>query len=257
MIPKTIHYCWLSDNEIPNDMARSMNTWREKLPDYEFMLWNQNSFDISQSVWVKQAFEAKKYAFAADYIRLYAVYHFGGIYLDMDVEVLKSFNDLLNYEILLAYENNVTQYFECGCFGAVPYSPYINTMLEYYEGRTFIKNDGSYDMLPMPRIMKQRLFTILQEQRITIYSEDYFTAKNIKTGIIQQTSNTYCIHHFSGSWLDTTEQYLLDRRIKIIGSMGNNFISTIIIRILNVLTRVKGKGIIKTLRYYRNLNKCR
>jgi mannosyltransferase OCH1-like enzyme len=253
MIPKIIHYCWLSGDAIPQDMVRLMNAWREKLPDYEFMLWNQDRFNINQSVWVKQAFEAKKYAFAADYIRLYAVYRFGGIYLDMDVEVLKSFNDLLNCEILLAYENNVNQDFECGCFGAVPRSPYINTMLEYYEGRTFIKNDGSYDMLPIPKIMKQRLFAIVQEQRVTIYSEDYFTAKNIKTGVITVTDNTYCIHHFSGSWLDTTEQYLLERRIKIISLMGNSFISTIIIRIVNAFTRIKEKGIINTLRYYRNL----
>ena len=75
MIPKIIHYCWLSNDPIPKDLQKYMKTWKEKLPDYEFMLWDFNRFNINSSIWVKQAFEAKKYAFACDYIRLYAVYH--------------------------------------------------------------------------------------------------------------------------------------------------------------------------------------
>ena len=91
MIPKIIHYCWLSKDPIPKDMQMFIDGWYEKLPDYEFMLWDFNRFDIHSSQWVKEAFSKKKYAFAADYIRLYALYNYGGIYMDMDVEVLKSF----------------------------------------------------------------------------------------------------------------------------------------------------------------------
>ena len=89
MIPKIIHYCWLSNDPIPEKLQEYMKSWKEKLPDYEFKLWNFDCFDINSSQWVKEAFEAKKYAFAADYIRLYAVYNYGGIYMDMDVEVIK------------------------------------------------------------------------------------------------------------------------------------------------------------------------
>ena len=107
MIPKIIHYCWLSNDPIPEKLQEYMKSWKEKLPDYEFKLWNFDCFDINSSQWVKEAFEAKKYAFAADYIRLYAVYNYGGIYMDMDVEVIKSFNPLLNNDYLLGYENQI------------------------------------------------------------------------------------------------------------------------------------------------------
>ena len=76
MIPKIIHYCWLSNDAVPQELQMYMATWKEKLPSYEFILWNFDRFDINSSLWVRQAFEAKKYAFAADYIRLYAVYNY-------------------------------------------------------------------------------------------------------------------------------------------------------------------------------------
>ena len=91
MIPKIIHYCWLSGNPIPKNLEDCMKSWKKKLPDYKFMLWDFNRFDINSSIWVREAFNAKKYAFAADYIRLFALYNYGGIYMDMDVEVIKPF----------------------------------------------------------------------------------------------------------------------------------------------------------------------
>jgi Mannosyltransferase OCH1 and related enzymes len=96
MIPKIIHYCWLSNDPIPSNIQHYMDSWKKYLPDYEFIHWNFDKFDKSSSRWVSEAFDNKKYAFAADYIRLYALYHYGGIYLDMDVEVLKSFNPFLS-----------------------------------------------------------------------------------------------------------------------------------------------------------------
>ena len=107
-IPKIIHYCWLSENPVPEDMLRYMATWKEHLSDYEFIKWDFNRFDINSSVWVKEAFENKKYAFAADYIRFYALYHMGGIYLDSDVEVLKSFDDLLDLPYFVGAEKAQT-----------------------------------------------------------------------------------------------------------------------------------------------------
>ena len=96
MIPKIIHLCWLSGDKYPAKIAKCIASWKKNLPDYEIMLWDTKRFDLNSSNWVKQAFEAKKYAFAADYIRFYALYNYGGVYLDSDVEVLKSFNPLLD-----------------------------------------------------------------------------------------------------------------------------------------------------------------
>ena len=131
MIPKIIHYCWLSNDPIPEKLQEYMQSWKEKLPDYEFKLWNFDCFDINSSQWVKEAFEAKKYAFAADYIRLYAVYNYGGIYMDMDVEGIKSFNPLLNNDYLLGYENQIG--IEAGIFGASPKADCVILILDYYQ----------------------------------------------------------------------------------------------------------------------------
>lgn len=96
MIPKIIHYCWLSGDMYPDKIKKCINSWKKIMPDYEIMIWDLSRFDINSIVWTKQAYEKKKYAFASDYIRFYALYNYGGIYLDSDVEILRSFNDFLN-----------------------------------------------------------------------------------------------------------------------------------------------------------------
>lgn len=199
MIPKTIHYCWLSGDPIPQDLLRCMESWQRVLPDYEFKLWNFNVFPKNSSLWVKQAFDAKKYAFAADYIRLYAVYNYGGIYMDMDVEVVKSFNDLLSRDYILGYEK--AEGIEAGIFGASPKAEWLKKCLDYYDGRSFINGDGSMNMTPLPKIM----YNILKDNGyldgiLAPLQPEYFTAKSYETGKIFKTKNTYTIHHFAGSW---------------------------------------------------------
>lgn len=199
-IPRIIHYCWLSNDPVPEQMQKYMQSWQKYLSDYEFKLWNFDVFDKNSSLWVKQAFEAKKYAFAADYIRLYAVYTYGGIYLDMDIEVLKPFDDLLNSDLIFACEDNNTKHLEAGCFGATKGHPFIGKCLEYYKNRTFIKEDGSLDTLPLPQIITPIYNQLIQKQP---FSSDYFTAKSWRTGAISITENTYSIHHFEASWVDS------------------------------------------------------
>lgn len=199
MIPKIIHYCWLSNDPIPDVLLKYMNSWKEHLPDYDFMLWNFDRFDINSSIWVKEAFENRKYAFAADYIRLYAVYHYGGIYLDMDVEVIKSFDSLLNNKSILGWETQ--KGIEGGIFGAEKEAVWLRDCLYYYNGRSFILPNGDMDMRPLPQIM----FDILYEKYIstgilTLLSPDFLTSKSYETGEIIRTENTYTIHHFAASW---------------------------------------------------------
>jgi mannosyltransferase OCH1-like enzyme len=250
MIPKIIHYCWLSNNKIPEEFQVYINSWKDKLSDYLFILWDFNRFDINISLWVKQAFEAKKYAFAADFIRLYAVYYFGGIYLDMDIEVIKPFDDLLNADYLFAYEDNITMSIEAGCFGAEKNSFIIKNCLNYYYQREFIKTDGGYDMLPLPQIMRDvfNKFNI----NMHFFTSDYFTAKCFKTGIINVTKNTYCVHHFAGSWINESDKYYLKKEKKIISIFGDNKFSKIIIRTMYILRKFKDIGFMKALKYYFN-----
>jgi len=217
MIPKTIHYCWLSDNPYPVRIQHCIDTWRQHLPDYDFRLWNLQSFDISTSVWVQQAFERGKYAFAADYIRLYALYNYGGIYLDSDIEVVKSFDDLLTFPYFACTEGN--NIIEAGAFGAEAGIDWIGKSLGYYRDREFIRADGSLAMITLPQIiMRQtgdkyrpavvdmttfarRVGDFATDKTLYMLPKDYFCAKDMGSGIITRTNNTYCIHHFAMSWI--------------------------------------------------------
>ena len=205
MIPKIIHYCWLSNDPIPKDLKKYMKSWKEKLYDYEFILWDLNRFDLNRSLWVKQAFEAKKYAFAADYIRLYAVYNYGGIYMDMDVEVIKSFNDLLRNDYILGYE--AAKGLEAGVFVAPKKAPWVKEVLEYYTSKEFALPNGLYNDTPLPIIMDEVLNAdYITNKKIVPLPTDFLTAKSYKTGKITITPNTYTIHHFAGSWKSWDEK---------------------------------------------------
>lgn len=212
MIPKIIHYCWLSKDPVPENLKKCMDSWKRKLPDYEFMLWNFDRFDKNSSLWVQQAFDSKKYAFAADYIRLFAVYNYGGIYMDMDIEVLKSFDSLLNQEIMVAYENLEKNGIEAGCFGAEKGNKFIGDCLSYYKDRSFIKDDGSFDILPLPKIM---LSYLPGNQNVKPYAWHYFTNKSYRTGEVQPLENSYAIHHFAGSWASSSQRKYDEARKKL------------------------------------------
>jgi mannosyltransferase OCH1-like enzyme len=180
MIPKIIHYCWVSETipeTIPRNFAKYVQTWK-KLSGYQFMLWNFNRFDIHSSPWVMEAWQAKKYAFAADYIRLYAVYNYGGIYLDMDIEIIKPFDELLHDNIMFCFSNNKEKQIESGCFGAEKKSPIIKKVLDYYDGRHFVMSDGNYDTRPIPFIMRDIIHNSFLEIENKIYSSDYFTVND-------------------------------------------------------------------------------
>ena len=226
MIPKIIHYCWLSNDPIPPKLQACMESWKEMLPEYKFVLWDTQRFDVNSTPWVSEAFNVRKYAFATDYIRLYAVYHYGGIYLDMDVEVVKPFsNELLAGNYLVGYESSdYTIGIEAGIFGGEQGAEWLGDCLKYYEDRHFIKSDGSFDTLPLPRI----IWKVLKEKYIDTkminpLSPDYLTAKCCDNGKIKKTSNTYTIHHFEGSWF-TPKQRI--KRI-IIRLLGANLMSLV------------------------------
>jgi hypothetical protein len=192
------------------------------------MLWNFDRFDINSSLWVKQAFEVKKYAFAADYIRLYALYNYGGIYLDTDVEILKPFDDLLDLPYFIGREHNPDlrgNPIEAATMGSEKGIFWLGKCLEYYRNRKFIKWNGLYDELPLPCIMEKVIkdnFKLIpvSDKKSVIYDEknvfflqvNYFSPKQfpVHGGEIHITKNTYSIHHFTDTWVfDTTKQKIL------------------------------------------------
>ena len=226
MIPKIIHYCWLSKDPYPEKIKTCIASWKKHLPDYEFMLWNFDRFDKKSSLWVKQAFDAKKYAFAADYIRLYALYNYGGIYLDTDVEVLKPFDDLLNQPYFLGKENS-ENIIEAATVGAEKGCLWIGECLKYYEGRKFEYTFGKYDTKPLPAIIRDIItekYELKQingkdeihrdEKNVYVLPVDYFSPKKWDDPtILDITKNTYSIHHFAKTWLNENCKEKLRKKI--------------------------------------------
>lgn len=217
MIPKIIHYCWLSGQEYSQETKNNLDSWKKVLPDYEFMLWDAKRSEVVKCLWTKEALKNKKYAFASDLVRLYAVYTYGGIYLDCDVEVLKNFNDLLHLPYFMGSEKN--SFIEAAIFGAEKNSPWLPSIMAYYENRAFVREDGSFDKTVLPAIMKAQIqltrhikimddneleqVSLLEknENSFWLFPYDYFSPKDIETGKISTTINTYTIHHFASSWL--------------------------------------------------------
>lgn len=226
MIPKKIHYCWLSGDPVPAKLAECMLSWKALLPDYEFKLWDKTRFDINSIYWVKEAYENKKYAFAADYIRLFALYTEGGIYLDMDVEVIKSLDGLLNREYILGYEKE--KGIEAGIMGASQGADWIKKCLDFYIDRHFVNPDGSFNTRPLPKIIYSALKDDLKS--MDIFSNEVLTAKSYYTGEYNITDNTYTIHHFAGSWLSPVEQlsYTIRQRIPLLPDKAKGHIAKVL-----------------------------
>lgn len=202
MIPKIIHYCWLSGDPYPLLIENCIQSWKKCLPDYEFVLWDTKRIDVNSNLWLKQAYENRKYAFAADYIRFYALYHFGGIYLDADVEVLRSFNPLLIRKEFVGEEASGD--IEAAIIGAEKGSLWIKECLDYYQNRPFIKSSGKFDIKPVPLLLNK---TILHYPEIEILPYYYFSPKDYNIQKIDVTSQTYCIHHFDGKWIKKGFKY--------------------------------------------------
>ena len=150
MIPKIIHYCWFGKSAIPELVERCITSWHTYMPDWEYRLWSEENFDIpSAPQYVQEAYAAKKYAFVSDYVRLWALEREGGLYMDVDFEVYKSFDDLMEqYDAFAGYEGSKCNPVMMGVIAAKAHHPWVQGMMQTYESRVFLKEDGSLDMTP-------------------------------------------------------------------------------------------------------------
>lgn len=236
MIPKIIHFCWLSDDPFPKDVQMYMSSWKRYFPDYKIMHWKLDTHNVGDKNWVKQAFQNKKYAFAADYIRLFALYHFGGIYLDTDVEICKNADVIDSLPYLIGSEGNGI--IEAAILGAEKNADWVKCCLDYYDDKDFVMKDGSFDMRTLPSIMMEQLqkkYTIIEKDylnmkfenvgnHIFMLPEDFLSPKDMGTGIIKTTGNTIAIHHFNMSWIEGSGKKIADIKRILIKWFGVNFI---------------------------------
>lgn len=233
-IPKTIHYCWFGNGEMPDLAIKCIDSWKKKLPSFEFILWNEENFDINMNNYVTEAYNAKKYAFVTDYVRLYALYNYGGIYMDTDVEVLKPLDCFLKHKAFTGCENE--KMCVTGIMGAEKGHNWIKYLLDDYNDKRFLLPDGSYDKTTNTKMItkitideygwKPKNQHQILKDGLNIYPFEVFCAKDWKTGKLYNNKNTYTIHHFSGSWHTNIDKL---KRI-IINLLGPKFTQYLIKR---------------------------
>lgn len=236
-IPKIIHYCWFGGKELPELAVKCIESWKKYLPDYEIKRWDETNFDLNSNTYVKEAYENKKWAFITDYVRLYVLKKYGGIYMDTDVEVIKNLDEFLNLKAFSGFEND-TQ-IPTGIIASEKNGRWVTEQLKYYDNRHFVLEDGSFDyttnVVTITNITKE-MFPLKEKNSfqdfgdVTFYPKDYFCPKDHLTNKINLTKNTYCIHHFAASWLKPSAKIKL--RIyrfinKIFGDKVSDFIHKI------------------------------
>ena len=201
MIPKKIHYVWVGGKEKPEDIKRCMETWKKHLGDYEIIEWNEKNFDINSHMFTRSAYDARKWAYVSDYIRAYAIYHEGGIYLDTDVLILDDFDKFLNDRAFVGYEN--ADYPFTAVFGAEKGHPFVKSILDYYNGREF-----EFDTSDQMKVVNTKSVSdiLIQEygcqlgnrrqtlrEGIEVYPEDI---------LCNPSKNSVSIHVFTGTWME-------------------------------------------------------
>ncbi|MGN8643168.1 glycosyltransferase family 32 protein [Catenibacterium mitsuokai] len=205
MIPKTIHYCWFGRGELSAKAKKCIQSWKKYCPDYEIIEWNEDNFDVHQNEYTKKVYAEKKYAFLSDYARLKIVYEQGGIYLDVDVELVKSLDNLLENDAYFGFETK--EFINTGVgFGAKKGSIAVKTLLEEYNQLL----DGTKDVIGCPKLNTEGVIKLGLERNgqlqklvdCTVYPADYFNPYDDPTGRLNKTKNTYSIHWYAKSWLD-------------------------------------------------------
>ena len=231
MIPKIIHYCWFGGKPLPESACRCIASWRKFCPDYEIRQWNESNVDFSTVDYMREAFEEKAWGFVPDVARLQIIYSYGGIYLDTDVEIVKSFDPLLNNSAFMGIEAGS---FDKGTialglgFGAEKGNELIGFLLNGYQKLHFREDNGKLNRISAPQLQLplfiEKGFNQKDEFQVicgtAIYPSDFFCPLSLKTGILTITQNTYSIHQYDGSWFTEKERNIVKTRQSIYQKWG-------------------------------------
>jgi hypothetical protein len=227
MIPKIIHYCWFGHGPKPPFVDRCISSWHKHLPDYKIVEWNTNNFDYNYCPYSREAYQMDKFAFVSDVARAYVLYHHGGIYLDTDVEIFKSFDHLLDHRSFWGFEAG--KYIATSTIGAEKENELIKEYIGQYAGRRFLQSDGSLDLTTnvsiVTNILQQRGLILNDAQQVIgddniIYPQRYFSPYDSRTGVLSIHLDTIAVHYYSNTW-NSTRWFRLKRMFK-------NFIAKIV-----------------------------
>lgn len=214
MIPHIIHYCWFGGNPLPELEQQCLASWHEHMPEWEYKYWNEDTFDIAAApLYVQQAYEARKYAFVSDYVRLWALEKFGGLYMDVDFMVYRPFDELMDkYLAFAGYEGSKRNPVMQGVIASEPHGVWVRDMLSTYDTRPFIKPDGSLDMYPNTQYFTDRLISqgfkndgaekdVYVESKFFLHVLPVWAfCPVLTTGEDVRTPETYCEHKGESSW---------------------------------------------------------
>lgn len=192
---------------MPEDNLKCIESWKKILPDYKLMLWNEDNYDVNSIKFTRQAYQKKKYAFVIDPVRLQLLREHGGIWLDTDIEIIKNLDPLLELPAFMSFESDTLLH--TGIVGSEKGAAWTDEYWKYMNKKPFIRWNGRLNKTPstviISRILKKRGVKLdntfqIYDDSLHIFPKDYFCPKDYKTGKITITDNTYCIHHFAGSW---------------------------------------------------------
>ena len=232
MIPKKIHYCWFGGKPLNKLGKKCIKSWMKFFPNYDIIEWNESNFDLDSCKYVKEAYEAKKWAFVSDYARYKILYEEGGVYFDTDVEVIKSFDDIVSRGAFMGCENPDTATKLAvnpglGC-AVEAGNPFYREMLDESENSSFYKEDGSLELYNIvnrttDHLQKHGLKNTGEIQcvcNITVYPAEYFCPINMNTGKMEKTKNTRSIHRYAASWVDPISRLRGKIYFLIVGLFG-------------------------------------
>lgn len=206
-VPKIIHYCWFGEKELPRLAKKCIDSWKKYCPEYKIICWNESNFDFKGNRYAKEAYEAGKWAFVSDYVRLKVIYEYGGIYLDTDVELIRSLDPLLKGNGYMGFDEKGLVATGLG-FAAEAGNIIIGEMLKDYDGIPFVLDDGNFDLMPCPDRNAKALERLGMDIKNThqifmgmhFLPRDYLCPMDYYTGKKEITENTYSIHHYCASW---------------------------------------------------------
>lgn len=213
MIPKIIHYCWFGRNPKPKLTEKCIASWRKFCPDYTLMEWNEDNFDVSQAPeYVRQAYQAKKWAFVTDYVRLKAMIAYGGVYMDTDVELVKPLDGFLKHSAFGGFENPGS--IMTGVMACEQGFELFQEFMQYYDDAVFLNPDGSLNVTTNVETVtgicgRYGLVPNGEYQVVAglaLYPSEVFSPVDFETGKLKRTRKTVAIHWFSGSWYSEQER---------------------------------------------------
>lgn len=208
MIPKKIHYIWLGNNPLPKIAKKCIASWKKYCPDYEIKRWDESNLNIDCCQYCREAYDAKKYAFASDVLRFDVLSKEGGIYLDIDVELLKPLDQFLSDNLFCGFENDC--YVAPGLIlGTEPNNIIISDLLIEYKDKHFAVTSGMKNQETICAIFTKKLVNeglLLQNKtqrlkKFSVYASEYFCPKSMSDGKIYKTENTFSIHHYASTWV--------------------------------------------------------